>query len=708
MSSPRALSSEPEPSRPPSDGETPLAESHDHAKAVAALPSQIGLPPPPDEAVDAGPTLEQPRVSWIDLPRAPTMTAPPEGRISHGTAFERPLSSPSIEPVKVRADGSGAIEVESDPLVGTVIAERYRVSKLLGTGGMGRVYLAEHEALRKPVAVKVVHPELARDGDLAARFSREALVAGALDHPHVAGALDTGKLPDGGAFIVMQYARGALLRDALDASGCFDWRRTCAIAAQIADALDAAHAQRIIHRDLKPENLMLETRPDGTDHVRILDFGIARMSTDSIRPPAPGMGTLTRLGTGVGTPGYMPPEQTVGERIDGRADLYALGVIVYELVSGQPPYHDADLTRMLAKQLAGKAARLSDAAADPSIPPELDQLVASLIAPSKEDRPESAGRVRDALRRLISGSTSGETSMSGSFRTASDPSIRTRELAARPAPSTPLAITGNDLKRAWPIAPVAGLGCFAVLIAAAAVLLGALIGDDEAEQPAANAIKPVPTTNVPPAPMVVMPSTLASDDETRGRTSKGRGRDRDRDEERRDRGRSDRAQVRAASDPPRPAPIVVPSLEPPRPTTTTTSTPAPAAPADVEPAEDVAPVAPSAPPVPIPPELAADFAILQDSPRESERGEAARRLLARGPEALPPVVRASAELMLASGCTEKKRWIRELSMLGDRRVLPQIRRIARLPRRGCGFLGLGDCHDCYRGSASRALRVLGG
>jgi serine/threonine protein kinase len=212
-----------------------------------------------------------------------------------------------------------------DDWIGQVIDNRYRIVELLGEGGMGAVFAAEHLKLRKQVALKIIRAEFASNPVIEARFAREATATSKLEHPHVASAVDYGTLPDGGAFLVTQLVRGVSLARQLE-RGRMRWAVAADLGAQVADALAAAHAAGIVHRDLKPDNILVETRDDGKFHVKVVDFGIARLTEEAI-----GDGTLrplTRMGAIIGTPGYMAPEQAVGEPVDARGDLYALGVIV--------------------------------------------------------------------------------------------------------------------------------------------------------------------------------------------------------------------------------------------------------------------------------------------------------------------------------------------------------------------------------------------
>jgi len=226
----------------------------------------------------------------------------------------------------------------SDGLVGQMISDRYRVESLLGQGGMGAVYLVEHVLMRKRLALKVLHAEMVRNPEIVARFEREAMAAAHIDHPNVAAATDFGRLPDGAFFLVLEYVEGTSLAAALRAAA-FSPERAIAIARQIASAMVRAHELGIIHRDLKPDNVMLVDKPGARDVVKVLDFGIAKLS-DGVFPAGrtPSAAAITRAGSIYGTPEYMAPEQALGERVDARSDLYALGAILYEMLTGRPPF----------------------------------------------------------------------------------------------------------------------------------------------------------------------------------------------------------------------------------------------------------------------------------------------------------------------------------------------------------------------------------
>jgi serine/threonine-protein kinase len=290
----------------------------------------------------------------------------------------------------------------AENLVGRELDGRYRVTTLLGKGGMGAVYVARHLALHKEVALKVVRAELAGNGEVATRFAREAMATAQFEHPHVASAIDYGTLPEGGAYFVMQLVRGRSLRHLITGGRRLAWRRACMLMAQVADALSAARGAGIIHRDLKPDNILVEPREDGSELAKVLDFGIAHVAPRDAPAPEGAQADrhLTKVGTVMGTPGYMAPEQAVGDSVDHRADLYALGVLLWESITGEELWDAPDLTSTVTRQMTEPVPKLRDRLDDPTLPAELDELVQRLTARSPDDRPERAGEVRDVLRRL--------------------------------------------------------------------------------------------------------------------------------------------------------------------------------------------------------------------------------------------------------------------------------------------------------------------
>jgi len=296
-------------------------------------------------------------------------------------------------PAGTAAPAAPAPEAGGEALdrVGTTIAGRYRIDRLLGSGGMGAVYRAEHVLMRKTVALKVLHREMTLVPEVVARFEREAFAASRIDHPNVVAATDFGQLEDGGFYLVLEFVEGRSLRAVLDAEGALAPDRAARIAAQIASALAEAHAQGIVHRDLKPDNVMLIERPENPEHVKVLDFGIAKVTANDLA----GQPALTRFGSVFGTPEYMSPEQAMGTTVDHRADLYALGVLLYEMLAGETPFHDDDLMALLARQMTAPPPPLPA-----SVPPALRAVVDRLLAKRPEERPPSADAVVAALAPL--------------------------------------------------------------------------------------------------------------------------------------------------------------------------------------------------------------------------------------------------------------------------------------------------------------------
>lgn len=246
--------------------------------------------------------------------------------------------SERLEPSDAEAE-----TVSAQSRVGQVIAEKYRIERLLGRGGMGEVYEARHVVVGRRFALKFLHEHLARGRDSLSRFMREAQAAGALDSEHIAAVLDFDTAADGSPFLVMEYLAGESLATLLKREGPLPVPRAIAILAQVCAGLEVAHRAGIVHRDLKPDNLFVTQRPSGSELIKILDFGIAKLA----EPGADG--AITSSGAILGTPYYMAPEQARGEKsVDFRADIHALGVIAYELLAGQKPHPGDSYNAILA------------------------------------------------------------------------------------------------------------------------------------------------------------------------------------------------------------------------------------------------------------------------------------------------------------------------------------------------------------------------
>src|SRR5262245_23058421 len=297
---------------------------------------------------------------------------------------------------------------EYDKLVGTTLDGRYHIEKKLGEGCMGVVFLARHIVIEKPVAVKVLKREVARDANVVKRFVQEAKAASRIGHPNIVDVTDFGTTPDGLTYSVMEFVTGRTLGAVLREEAPFPVERALRITAQIARALGAAHDKGIVHRDLKPENVFLVDRDNRTDFVKIVDFGIAKVI------PAPGANEprLTRAGAVFGTPEYMAPEQAAGRSdTDGRVDIYALGVILYEMIVGRVPLRGESMVRTLAMVMLDPVLPPSKARPELPITPALEELMMTALAKKREQRFQTMGELLLAIEKL---QTPIGTSMTGS------------------------------------------------------------------------------------------------------------------------------------------------------------------------------------------------------------------------------------------------------------------------------------------------------
>jgi len=282
-------------------------------------------------------------------------------------------------------------------LVGREIAGRYRIVKKLGEGGMGAVYRGEQISLKRAVAVKVLKPELGANQMVLRRFNAEAEAVAKLSHPNTVNIYDFGQDADGSLFIAMELIEGRSLRDALQKEGPFAPARAITIALQVAASLSDAHAHSIVHRDLKPDNVMLQDRGRHKDVVRVLDFGIAKLRDDNRATQQ----AMTQAGDMLGTPQYMAPEQIRGETIDGRTDIYALGCMIYEMVTARLPYEAPTIMAMLSKHLVEQAVPPSQRRPDLAIPPAIDQLVAHAMTKDPAARPPTMEQFGEHLQALL-------------------------------------------------------------------------------------------------------------------------------------------------------------------------------------------------------------------------------------------------------------------------------------------------------------------
>ena len=292
----------------------------------------------------------------------------------------------------------------TDPLLGTVVAGRYRVVRRIGRGGMGTVYVADQSPLHREVAIKVLRQDLAADDVAVERFRREAQVIAQLGHPHVVGVYDFGATDNGTLFIAMELLRGEDLLTRLRRKGPLSWPRALHIVEQIARAIAGAHAHGVIHRDLKPANVLLLNADGARDFVKVVDFGIAKLVREG-KSAVPA--SLTGEGFVPGTVGYIAPENISGGTADDpRADLYSLGVTLFEMLTGRCPFIGDSAMRILLQQLNDDPPRPSTVT-KLGVPVEIENLVMRLISRLPEGRPATANAFLDELavvRRALAGS----------------------------------------------------------------------------------------------------------------------------------------------------------------------------------------------------------------------------------------------------------------------------------------------------------------
>src|SRR5437762_1370817 len=281
---------------------------------------------------------------------------------------------------------------KDDGLIGQVLAGKYRIDEKIDEGGMGCVYRATHVLMEKVIAVKVLHPALAADDKIVARFTREAKAASRISHPHAINVTDFGESEKGVVYMVMEFLRGRTLKDIIRAGGPLPLARTVEIMRQVAGALDDAHAEGVVHRDLKSDNIMLEEVAGGGDWAKVLDFGIAKIQQD-VDQTDPG---LTAPNLIIGTPQYMSPEQcSQASRIDARSDIYSFGVILFEMLAGHVPFTGDSPTAIMMKHMQAPPPSVLDERKD--LPPGVGRVVARALAKRPEDRFQNAGEVADAL-----------------------------------------------------------------------------------------------------------------------------------------------------------------------------------------------------------------------------------------------------------------------------------------------------------------------
>jgi serine/threonine-protein kinase len=287
--------------------------------------------------------------------------------------------------------------LEDEGIIGRTIGGSYRLESLIGEGAMGRVYQAHHLQLRKKVAVKILRANLVSDTTVVKRFEREALAASRLNHPNSISIFGFGQEDNGDLlWMAMEFVQGRDLGIIIAEDSPLSIQRVVRIMSQTCEALDEAHSANVIHRDLKPANVVVFDHRHTKDFVKVLDFGIAK-----ITDPGEDYQPLTRDGIVCGTPAYMSPEQVQGFELDNRSDLFSLGIILYQMLTNQLPFFAESAVEVATKIVIDEPTPPSEARTDWSYPAELEAVVLKLLSKSKEDRYKNALEVKAALEQCL-------------------------------------------------------------------------------------------------------------------------------------------------------------------------------------------------------------------------------------------------------------------------------------------------------------------
>jgi eukaryotic-like serine/threonine-protein kinase len=428
-----------------------------------------------------------------------------------------PTCDRSYDGVKVcPSDGTKLVDLSRpiDTMIGRTIDGRFTVRERLGAGGMGVVYRAWQASVGREVAIKVIAPRPGDDNNTAKRFLREAKLASQLAQPNIVMVIDFGATDDGTLYLAMELLRGRTLSQVTRAEGPFTPKRVLRIASQLCDALDSAHRGGIVHRDLKPANVMVLDEPAGRDFVKVLDFGLAKALDGSHDA------SLTQSDRIVGTPSYMAPEVITGGRADIRSDLYSVGVMLYEMLTGKLPYTAPNANVMLARHAYAPVPDVT------GVPEQVAWVVKKLLAKAPEQRFPSASRLHQALELAVAGELAMDEpsdqallvtaeqleppTISGLRRRISGEAetVESPVLTQRPEPATVESVVSRP---AVPVAPPARsrrwVWILTILVAAAlgaaAVVLASRANDDDTSQ---RGPSPSPSETVEPPKQMRQPA----------------------------------------------------------------------------------------------------------------------------------------------------------------------------------------------------------
>jgi serine/threonine-protein kinase len=286
----------------------------------------------------------------------------------------------------------------SDPYLDQEVAGQFRIVEKIGKGGMGAVYKAEQPDMNRYVAIKILHSRYLSRSDLVSRFRREARAMSQLSHPNTARVFLYGQLDDGACYFVMEHLVGQNLAQLVRAEGAMEPKRAMRIMIQVCSALEEAHQAGIVHRDLKPENIFITTQGGIRDFPKVLDFGLAKVTERQMRP---GSMVLTQQGMVFGTPEFMSPEQAHGKTLDARSDIYSLGIILYELLTGKLPFDAKQPIEYIQLHVNATPIPLSERHPDTTFPPGLEEVLMAALAKKPEERYASAAEFAAALDSVL-------------------------------------------------------------------------------------------------------------------------------------------------------------------------------------------------------------------------------------------------------------------------------------------------------------------
>jgi uncharacterized membrane protein len=372
-------------------------------------------------------------------------------------------------------------------LLGSIVAERYHILKKLGEGGMGTVYLAEHVKMGRKAALKVMNPGMNSDPDAIARFNREAANASRLNHPNVCGIYDFGETPEGLIYLAMEFIEGESLTSLIEKNGYLPAPRAASIIHQAADALAVAHDYGIVHRDLKPDNIMIAKGRDGSDMVKVVDFGIAKASSSDAQK-------VTKTGLVVGTPEYMSPEQLAGDKLDGRSDIYSLGLVAFNCLTGKLPFPSESAQEAMIMRLTDHPRTLAEMKPDIDWPPALQAVMDKVLARDANERYQKSAEFGRDMAKAVENMPAAIAAAAGTMVMGA---------AAAEVPKTRMAPRGGATAKIEAPAPVPLAAAPAkkspvMMIVAAVVVIGGIGGAVVFMKPGSSA--PAAKTDAPAVP----------------------------------------------------------------------------------------------------------------------------------------------------------------------------------------------------------------